>query len=232
MSISCYNFFVMQKEKKKRLILLDIDDTLFRCDTFVAFIAFYLRTNPARAFMLPWILLLAVFFKLGAVSNVTLKQNALRLLKGETRADLADYAGRFLRRLFAGKLNFSVSEAIKKLAATGLYDIVVISASPSFYIETIGGRINALRTIATNIKFDEYDRLVPVLDGNNCKGEEKIVRLRREINLEDYDLKNSYAFSDSVTDLPMFELVGRPVAVTPDSKLMALALDKKYIIIK
>ncbi len=32
------------------------------------------------------------------------------------------------------------------------------------------------------------------------------------------DLSESYAYSDSESDLPMLELVGNPVAVNPDSR--------------
>ncbi len=219
--------------RKKRLILLDIDDTLFRCDTFVAFIVRYITDYSAAKFLLiPWLVFLALLFKAGIISNVTLKENTLRVIAGESRASLVKRSERFIDGLFARKLNRKVFEILKKMTASGLYDVIIISASPSFYIELIGRRINALYTIATDLVFDESDLLQPVIKGRNCKGEEKIVRLKEIINLEDYDLLNSYAFSDSITDIPMLELVGRPVAVTPDSALHELAVKNNYIIIK
>ena len=36
---------------------------------------------------------------------------------------------------------------------------------------------------------------------------------------EGLDLAGSYAYSDSITDLPMLEAVGHPVAVNPDREL-------------
>lgn len=211
--------------------MLDIDDTLFRCDTFVAFIVYYLSRHIHKIIILPWLVLLAALFKLGAVSNVTLKQNALLIFSGEDRASLEECAKRLADRLFAKKLNRSVCGAVKRMAATGLYEIIVISASPSFYIELIGRRIGASLTLATDIEFDENGRLKASIAGANCKGEEKIIRLKREMNLDDYDLERSYAFSDSITDLPMFELTGRPVAVTPDRRLREHAVKNNYIII-
>jgi len=217
--------------QKKRLILLDIDDTLFRCDTFVAYIKYYLADNIFKLIFLPRLLFLAALFKLGFVSNVTLKKNALMILSGEKRAAMIKRARRLIDWLFAKKLNRAVSEAVRKMAASGLYDIIVISASPSFYIDLIGKRINAAHTIATRVKFDENDILQAELIGKNCKHEEKITRLKEIIDLNDYDLQNSYAFSDSITDLPMFELAGRPVAVAPDSKLLSHAAKNGYIIV-
>lgn len=217
--------------RKKRLILLDIDDTLFRCDTFLAFIADRLAAGLHRAIFLPWLFLLAVLFKLGAVSNVTLKKNALLLFRGERRDDLVASAERLAAKLFARKLNARVYEAVRRMSESGLYETVVISASPSFYIELIGKRIGASLTLATDVVFDEQGRLAAEIAGENCKGPEKIARLSRSLNLDDYDLDRSYAFSDSITDLPMFELVGRPVAVTPDPRLREHAVKNNYIII-
>jgi hypothetical protein len=42
------------------------------------------------------------------------------------------------------------------------------------------------------------------------------------------DLAGSYAYSDSVTDLPMLEAVGNPVAVNPDRELRRVAAAKGW----
>jgi HAD superfamily hydrolase (TIGR01490 family) len=40
---------------------------------------------------------------------------------------------------------------------------------------------------------------------------------------QDIDLSESYAYSDSINDLPLLELVGHPIAVNPDSELKRAA---------
>ena len=45
------------------------------------------------------------------------------------------------------------------------------------------------------------------------------------------DLSECYAYSDSVSDLPMMELVGHPVAVNPDSELGSLARERGWPIV-
>ena len=42
------------------------------------------------------------------------------------------------------------------------------------------------------------------------------------------DLPQSYAYSDSITDLPMLELVGHPVAVNPDKELARVARERDW----
>jgi HAD superfamily hydrolase (TIGR01490 family) len=45
---------------------------------------------------------------------------------------------------------------------------------------------------------------------------------------EGIDLEQSYAYTDSVSDLPMLEAVGHPVAVNPDRALAAIARERGW----
>ena len=51
--------------------------------------------------------------------------------------------------------------------------------------------------------------------GENCKGEEKVKRLIEVLKKEniEVDFENSYMFSDSLSDLPLFNLVGHPYLI-------------------
>jgi phosphoserine phosphatase len=42
------------------------------------------------------------------------------------------------------------------------------------------------------------------------------------------DLLRSYAYADSISDLPMLEAVGRPVAVNPDRRLRSAAEERGW----
>ena len=60
-------------------------------------------------------------------------------------------------------------------------------------------------------------------DGPFLYGEGKAVAIREVAEREGIDLRASFAYSDSASDLPMLRLVGHPVAVNPDSALEKLA---------
>jgi HAD superfamily hydrolase (TIGR01490 family) len=47
-----------------------------------------------------------------------------------------------------------------------------------------------------------------------------------------FDLAESYAYSDSESDLPMLRAVGHPVAVNPDTALMRVARDEGWQVIR
>jgi len=52
-----------------------------------------------------------------------------------------------------------------------------------------------------------------------CYGEGKAQAIRELAAREGYLLEHSYAYSDSITDLPMLDLVGHATAVNPDRAL-------------
>jgi haloacid dehalogenase-like hydrolase len=59
-------------------------------------------------------------------------------------------------------------------------------------------------------------------------GENKAVAMREIAAAEHYDLTRSYAYSDSMTDLPMLEAVGHPHAVNPDRALRREAAARSW----
>ncbi|HET9719356.1 MAG TPA: HAD-IB family hydrolase [Solirubrobacteraceae bacterium] len=59
--------------------------------------------------------------------------------------------------------------------------------------------------------------------GQFVYGEAKAVAIAQVAETEGIDLSASYAYSDSVSDLPMLRAVGHPVVVSPDADLRRLA---------
>ena len=54
-------------------------------------------------------------------------------------------------------------------------------------------------------------------------GEGKVQAIQEFAAENDIDLAGSWAYSDSVSDLPMLSAVGNPVCVNPDDELLEIA---------
>ena len=63
-------------------------------------------------------------------------------------------------------------------------------------------------------------------------GDGKVTAVRRFAAQHDIDLGESWAYSDSVSDLPMLRSVGNPVAVNPDAELAQIAADKGWQVMR
>lgn len=55
--------------------------------------------------------------------------------------------------------------------------------------------------------------------------------IREHAERENINLSESYAYSDSISDLPMLSIVGHPVAVNPDFRLKQTALQHDWAIL-
>ncbi|MGH3562027.1 MAG: HAD-IB family hydrolase [Mycobacterium sp.] len=96
-------------------------------------------------------------------------------------------------------------------------DVVVVSASGEEIVAPIARALGATHAMAT--------RMV-VADGKYtgevafyCFGEGKLQAIHELAAREGYPLEHCYAYSDSITDLPMLQAVGHPAAVNPDRAL-------------
>ncbi|WP_280504493.1 HAD family hydrolase, partial [Nocardia farcinica] len=61
-----------------------------------------------------------------------------------------------------------------------------------------------------------------------CYGEGKVTAIEKLAASEGYDLSRCYAYSDSITDLPMLGAVGHPTAVNPDRALRREAIAREW----
>ncbi|MFZ0975228.1 MAG: HAD-IB family hydrolase, partial [Solirubrobacteraceae bacterium] len=63
-------------------------------------------------------------------------------------------------------------------------------------------------------------------------GEDKARAIEQLAEREGIDLEQSYAYSDSASDLPMLRVVGHPVAVNPDSDLAKAAREERWEVLR
>ena len=96
-------------------------------------------------------------------------------------------------------------------------DVVIVSTSGAEVVEPIGQMLGADHVIATRMVVEDgkYSGDIEYY----AYAETKAEAIRELAETEGYDLSRSYAYSDSVTDLPMLEAVGHPYAVNPDRGL-------------
>ena len=79
--------------------------------------------------------------------------------------------------------------------------MVIVSASPENWIKPWAEKYN-VEVISTKLKFDN-DHLIGIA-GANCNGEEKVKRIKKIINLEDYE--KVIVYGDTKGDHPMLAL--------------------------
>ena len=105
-------------------------------------------------------------------------------------------------------------------------DIVIVSASGAEVVEPIGQLLGADRVVATRMEIVD-GHYTGVID-YYAFAEEKARAIEELAAEAGYDLSQCFAYSDSITDAPMLEVVGHAFAVNPDKELRRLAESKGW----
>jgi HAD superfamily hydrolase (TIGR01490 family) len=99
----------------------------------------------------------------------------------------------------------------------------IVSAAGNGVVETLAAVLGLDGGIGTRYEVDAQGAFTGRFDGPFVYGPGKVVAMRSFAAEHDIDLTDSYAYSDSLSDLPMLEAVGHPVVVNPDPALAAIA---------
>jgi HAD superfamily hydrolase (TIGR01490 family) len=99
--------------------------------------------------------------------------------------------------------------------------VYIVSSSPEEVVKPLAEHLGEVTVIASRPEVED-GKYTGVLEFY-AYGESKADAIREIAEAEGIELSGSYAYSDSITDRPMLEAVGHPVAVNPDRDLRKLA---------
>lgn len=108
--------------------------------------------------------------------------------------------------------------------------ILIITATNRFVTEPIAEHLGVHELIAIEPEMVD-GRYTGQVAGIPSFKEGKVIRLQNWLQDKDFDLAETYFYSDSHNDLPLLRLVGKPIAVDPDETLKAEAEQQAWPII-
>lgn len=106
--------------------------------------------------------------------------------------------------------------------------IVLVSGTSTPLLEMIGRELGIAEVVGTPLRL-RRGRYSGGSERPVCQGTGKVSRLEAYLGPDSgVDWMQSYAYADSILDLPMLEKVGNPVAVYPDEQLRSHALSSGW----
>ncbi len=105
-------------------------------------------------------------------------------------------------------------------------DVVIVSASGSEMVVPIGAMLGVDDVIASRLEILD-GRYTGAIDFYSY-AENKASAIHDLAERRGYDLARCFAYSDSITDVHMLEVVGHPSAVNPDRELRRVARDRSW----
>ena len=202
----------------EKLAIFDIDYTITRKETLMEFFKYLVSKDIKNIKFLPRALYSGLMYGVKVYDEKRVKECFLKFIENIDEAELAKLTKSFYDEKISKILYKDAVDMIKKLKKEG-YMVVLISASPEFYVKEFYAIKEVDLIIGTKFTFED-GKFIRKMDGNNCKGKEKVRRLNevlKEKNIK-VDFKNSYMFSDSLSDKPLLDLVGNPYLINYKKK--------------
>ena len=204
------------------LVVVDLDGTITRGDTFIAFLFFVLCRRSKRLLHCLGLPLKFAQFKLGRATRDEFKHALVKaILAGCSRHEVERFTASFIDRRFPVMAKRKAVECIEWHRRQG-HVLLLATGSLDVYAAAIGHRLGFDRVIATRAAWDE-DRITGGFEGGNLRGEAKLAEVRSALRLSGQRPSRIIAYSDHHSDLPLLYFADEAIAVDPTPSLARLA---------
>ena len=158
-----------------------------------------------------------------------LAERLLGLVKGRSQEELVMHA-----RVFAATSlhRHLIPEVVNQLVAFRKLGIpcYIATASPQELAQAIADELGMTGAIGT-VSHTFAGRFTGSLASPLAHGEEKARRVQQLFDREGYERATSWAFSDSINDLPLLVIVGNAVVVNADKNLLQIAELNDWVVL-
>ncbi|MEM7141271.1 MAG: HAD-IB family hydrolase [Actinomycetota bacterium] len=147
-----------------------------------------------------------------------MRETALRIAVGWHKETISSIVDNALTEVVDPLVYAEALELIESHRDAGRR-VYLVSASPEEIVLPLARHLGVDDAIATRARIDADGRYTGEVEFYSA-GVHKVEAIEDEVERHDLALDRSFAYSDSITDLPMLEAVGYPVAVNPDRALL------------
>ncbi|GAA4404250.1 hypothetical protein GCM10023168_16630 [Fodinibacter luteus] len=175
-------------------------------------------------------LLYGMFDLIGeTLPSIFLARQATLVAKGREMASF-DAAATAAAEAIAAVIHPFAMTLIAQHRAAGR-PVVLATTTPHHLIKPLADRLGFDHVIATRYAITEDGRFDGSISGNFVWSRGKLAAVRQWAEAEGIDLAESFAYSDSIYDLPLLSAVGSPAAVNPDPRLTVYAVARGWPIV-
>ena len=197
------------------LVLFDLDDTLFAGDTEAEWVSYMMESGliEDKDKFSKTMQGFETQYRNGELNVLSYSEFLLDPIKGKNLNKLQKKIDEFALHV-SNKLSDKLTESLLKKHKSDLK--VLTSGSLSFLVNKIATNLDI------DVSFGTDARLLNGIFTGEVEGvpnfsDEKVRRIRSWMNSRIFEV--TYAYSDSIFDLPLLEFADIPTAVNPDKKL-------------
>ena len=152
---------------------------------------------------------------------------ALEFVRGRERSELEDLAREICDERIVPRVYPEMTDLIEGHRGAGDLTFVT-TAAPAELAGILAETLGMSGGLGTRAEVDDSERYSGRLLGPALHGPAKASAVEELAETSGIDLAASVAYSDSINDLPLLELVGNVGVVNPDQRLRAVARDRGW----
>jgi putative phosphoserine phosphatase/1-acylglycerol-3-phosphate O-acyltransferase len=165
-------------------------------------------------------------YKVGMLDIQAWTKSMMIEFKGQEEQALADEGRRLFGALVRDAIYPDAERLIEEHQNEG-HAVAIVSGATRYIVEPVADFLGVEHCLYTRLEVEDGVLTGRVLEPL-CFDEGKIYWIQQFIEEQDVDLARSYFYTDSVTDLPLLELVGHPVVTNPDPLLYRTAVRRRW----
>ena len=215
-----------------RAAFFDLDKTVIAKSSLVALgPEFHARGLLRRRTLVRAVFSQMFFMRFGANEEklTKIRESALRVTKGWDHLEVKKLVAETINEVIEPLIYDEALELIDHHLAYG-EEVWLVSMSPAEIVEPFAELLGITGAISSRAKIDDEGKFTGEMEFF-AQGENKAVAIRELAERRGIELAESYAYSDSETDIPMLLTVGHAYAVNPDRELARIAHENEWPIL-
>lgn len=165
-------------------------------------------------------------YKLGILDIRSWTVGMMAQFAGQSEAELERDALAWVEEMVVETIYPEAEALISEHKAQG-HVVAIVSGATRFVVKPIANHIGVEHMLYTRLEVENGSFTGRVIEPI-CFEEGKIYWLQQFIEEHNIDLAMSYFYTDSITDLPLLDIVGHPVATNPDLLLYRTAVKRRW----
>jgi HAD superfamily hydrolase (TIGR01490 family) len=202
--------------------IFDMDGTLTRADTFLAYLKFVFARRKHRLGNCLGLPLAVTQFQLGMRARDWLKQEFVRAVLGASSTpEIEVWTAAFVDQQGARLLKPAAAAALRWHRSRG-DRLIIASASLDIYTRALAASWDVPEVVCTKLEW-QSGILTGRLSGPNLRGEAKLAAVKNMLDAVPGARPWIFGYSDDYSDLPLLKFADQGFAVDPTRKLASCA---------
>ena len=207
------------------IAFFDMDYTLLDTSSGLLYVQHLRRTGQIGRRMLARVAWWTLLYKLTLIDMARAMPEFVAYARNASASAMLAQSRRWFADWVIGHLSPIGMARIREHQRQG-HVVAVISASTQFAVQPVAEHLG-LEFLCTRLAV-ENDRVTGEIVPPPCYGEGKIHWARQLADRHGIPIGRSYFYTDSLSDVPLLEIVDHPVAVNPDPRLKRLAVRRGW----